>query len=106
MWGRSFLWFRKKCKFFRDRLKKGSFSLPVICKGNKVDLQKGRRMMKHQVIINVEKADGEKVPVVKGAVRYLPRKIIEWLFGEYTQVYLLKPGETVSSVDIVEVIED
>ena len=62
--------------------------------------------MKHQVIINVEKADGEKVPVVKGVVRYLPRKIIEWLFGEYTQVYLLKPGETVSSVDIVEVIED
>ena len=62
--------------------------------------------MKHQVIINVEKADGEKVPVVKGAVRYLPRKIIEWLFGEYTQVYLLKPEETVSSVDIVEVLED
>ena len=45
-------------------------------------------MMKHQVIINVEKADGEKVPVVKGAIRYLPRKIVEWLFGEYTQVYL------------------
>lgn len=64
------------------------------------------KLMKHQVIINVEKADGEKVPVVKGAVRYLPRKIIEWLFGEYTQVYLLKPGEMVSSVDIVEVIED
>ena len=64
------------------------------------------KLMKHQVIINVEKADGEKVPVVKGAVRYLPRKIIEWLFGEYTQVYLLKPGETVSSVDIVEVLED
>jgi len=62
--------------------------------------------MKHQVIINVEKADGEKVPVVKGAIRYLPRKIVEWLFGEYTQVYLLKPGETVSFVDIVEVMED
>ena len=31
-------------------------------------------MMKHQVIINVEKADGEKVPVVQGAIRYLPRK--------------------------------
>lgn len=63
-------------------------------------------MMKHQVIINVEKADGEKVPVVKGAVRYLPRKIVEWLFGEYTQVYLLKPGETVGSVDVVEVMEE
>ena len=63
-------------------------------------------MMKHQVIINVVKENGEKLPVVKGAIRTLPRKIVEWLFGEYTQVYLLKPGETVSSVDIVEVIED
>lgn len=80
--------------------------MTVICKGNKVTLQKGRRMMKHQVIINVEKADGEKVPVVKGAIRYLPRKIVEWLFGEYTQVYLLKPGETVSSVDVVEVMNE
>ena len=63
-------------------------------------------MMKHQVIINVVKDNGEKVPVVKGAIRCLPRKIVEWLFGEYTQVYLLKPGETVSSVDVVEVMED
>jgi hypothetical protein len=36
----------------------------------------------------------------------LPARIVKWLFGEYTQVYLLKPGETVSSVDIVEVMED
>lgn len=63
-------------------------------------------MMKHQVIINVVKENGEKSPVVKGAFRTLPMRIVKWLFGEYTQVYLLKPGETVSSVDIVEVIED
>ena len=62
--------------------------------------------MKHQVIINVVKDNGEKVSVVKGAIKYFPRKIVEWLFGEYTQVYLLKPGETVSSVDIVEVMDD
>ena len=93
-------------KNFGTRLKTCPFSLTVICKGNKVALQKGRRIMKHQVIINVVKDNGEKVPVVKGAIRYLPRKIVKWLFGEYTQVYLLKPGETVSSVDVVEVMED
>ena len=43
---------------------------------------------------------------MKGAVRTLPARIVKWLFGEYTQVYLLKPGETVSSVDVVEVMED
>ena len=105
-WFRVGTFFIMYTKNFGTRLKNGSFSSTVICKGNKVTLQKGRRMMKHQVIINVEKADGEKVPVVKGAIRYLPRKIVEWLFGEYTQVYLLKPGETVSSVDVVEVMED
>ena len=62
--------------------------------------------MKHQVVINVVKENGEKLPVVKGAFRTLSMRIVKWLFGEYTQVYLLKPGETVSSVDIVEVIED
>ena len=63
--------------------------------------------MKHQVIINVVKENGEKTPVVvKGAIRTLPARIVKWLFGEYTQVYLLKPGETVSSVDVVEVMED
>lgn len=61
-------------------------------------------MMKHQVIINVVKENGEKSPVVKGSIRTLPARIVKWLFGEYTQVYLLKPGETVSSVDVVEVI--
>ena len=65
-----------------------------------------KKMMKHQVIINVVKENGEKSPVVKGAVRTLPARIVKWLFGEYTQVYLLKPGETVSSVDVVEVMED
>ena len=43
---------------------------------------------------------------MKGAFRTLPMRIVKWLFGEYTQVYLLKPGETVSSVDVVEVMED
>ena len=61
--------------------------------------------MKHQVVINVVNNDGEKFPVVKGAIRNLPTKIVKWLFGEYTQVYLLKPGETVGSVDVVEIME-
>lgn len=39
-----------------------------------MNLTERMKLMKHQVIINIEKADGEKVPVVKGVVRYLPRK--------------------------------
>ena len=43
--------------------------------------------------------------MLKGAIRKLPSKIIKWLFGDYTQVYLLKPGETVESVDVKEVLK-
>lgn len=58
--------------------------------------------MKHQVVINVSKPTGEKTPVLKAAQLTLPSRIIQWLFGEYTQVYLLKPGQTIESVDVKE----
>ncbi|MDW7797133.1 hypothetical protein SCQ32_09180 [Streptococcus canis] len=61
--------------------------------------------MKHKVVINVTNEDGKKTPVLKGAIRKLPSKIIKWLFGDFTQVYLLKPGETVESVDVKEVLK-
>ena len=61
--------------------------------------------MKHKVIINVTDERGNKTEVLRGAQMWLPRKIVEWLFGEYTQVYLLKPNQTIESVDIREVTE-
>lgn len=61
--------------------------------------------MKHKVIINVTDDKGDKTRVLRGAQMHLPRKIIEWLFGEYTQVYLLAPGKTVESVDVKEIME-
>jgi hypothetical protein len=61
--------------------------------------------MKHKVIINVTDERGNKTEVLRGAQMWLPRKIVEWLFGEYTQVYLLKPNQTIESVDIREITE-
>lgn len=61
--------------------------------------------MKHKVIINVTDERGNKTEVLRGAQMWLPRKIVEWLFGEYTQVYLLKPNQTIESVDIREIAE-
>ena len=58
--------------------------------------------MKHKVVINVSKPSGEKTPVIKAAQLTLPSRIIQWLFGEYTQVYLLKPGQTIESEDVKE----
>ena len=61
--------------------------------------------MKHKVIINVTNDKDDKTKVLCEAQMWLPRKIVEWLFGEYTQVYLLKPNQTIESVDIREVTE-
>lgn len=59
--------------------------------------------MKHKVVINVSEPTGEKTRVLKGAQLLLPKKIVQWLFGEYTQVFIMKPGQTIQSVDVKEV---
>ena len=61
--------------------------------------------MKHKVTINVADADGRRTTVLKGAGKKLPTRLLRFLFGEFTQVYLLSPGHTVQSVDISEVGE-
>ena len=58
--------------------------------------------MKHKVTINVTDENGRSL-VLRGAKRWLPTRLVRWLFGGYTQIYLLSPGKTVQSVDIKEV---
>lgn len=43
--------------------------------------------------------------MLKGADARLPARLARWLFGGYTLVYLLSPGQTVESVDVMEIEE-
>lgn len=61
--------------------------------------------LKHKVVINVSDSGGRKTNVLKDAEMKLPARLVRFLFGEFTQVYLLAPGQTVESVDIREVRE-
>ena len=61
--------------------------------------------LKHKVVINVSDSGGRKRNVLKGADMKLPARLLRFLFGDFTQVYLLAPGQTVESVDIKEVRE-
>lgn len=61
--------------------------------------------LKHRITINVSDPDGRKACVLKGAQRRLPARLVKLLFGGFTQVYLLAPGQTVESVDVREVKE-
>ncbi|MDK2942245.1 MAG: hypothetical protein PWP56_1758 [Acetobacterium sp.] len=61
--------------------------------------------LKHKIIINVSDPSGKKSTVLRGANMRLPSRIIKFLFGDFTQVYLLAPGQTVESVDVKELKE-
>ena len=61
--------------------------------------------VKHRIVINVSDSGGRRKNVLKGADVKLPARLLKFLFGEFTQVYLLSPGQTVESVDIREVEE-
>lgn len=60
--------------------------------------------MKHKVTINVADSGG-KSTLLKGANLTLPTRLVRFLFGDFTHVYLLSPGQTVESVDIREIKE-
>ena len=61
--------------------------------------------VKHKIVINVSDSSGREENVLKGADVKLPARLLKFLFGEFTQMYLLSPGQTVESVDIREVEE-
>lgn len=61
--------------------------------------------MKHKITINVSDPNGKKSNVLKAADMRLPSRIARFLFGDFTQVYLLAPGQTVESVDVKELKE-
>lgn len=62
-------------------------------------------VMKHRITINVTDPNGRKATVLRGAVRRLPERLVKFLFGDFMQVYLLSPGQTVESVNISEIRE-
>lgn len=61
--------------------------------------------IKHKIVINVSNPKGYKANVLRGAYVKLPTRLLKFLFGDFTQVYLPSPGQTVKSVDIREVEE-
>lgn len=58
--------------------------------------------LKHKIRINVTDKKS-KTKVLEGAEHRLPIKLLRLLFGEFTTVYLLSPGQSIESVEIHEV---
>ncbi len=56
----------------------------------------------HRIRINVSD-EKSKTRVLEGADRRLPMRLLRFLFGDFTTVYLLSPGQSVESVEVHEV---
>lgn len=61
--------------------------------------------LKHRVSINITGAGGQGKNIIASAERRLPARLLRFLFGGFTQVYLLSPGQSVESVEIYEIKE-
>lgn len=59
----------------------------------------------YRFTINVTDLHGKTGTVLKGADARLPARLDRFLFGDFTQVYLLKLDQSVESVDVKEVKE-
>lgn len=60
--------------------------------------------LKYRIRINVTD-EKSRIKVLEGADRRLPARLLRLLFGEFSTVYLLSPGQSVESVEVHEVKE-
>ena len=63
-------------------------------------------MKKHTVRINIANRRGEKHNVLTSTRVSIPRRILRFLFGDFCQVLVLTPGETVEGIEINETRKD
>jgi len=60
--------------------------------------------LQHKVQINVARKDGsQKKAVIKSGISKIPQRLLNFLFGEFTEVLVLTPGQSVQSVEIHEI---
>jgi hypothetical protein len=63
-------------------------------------------MIKHKVSIKVADKSGNKTEVLQSRRIKLPKRLFRLLFGDFCEVFVLTPGQTVASVEIHELRKD
>lgn len=89
----------------------GGLNFPVVSEDgntsflrNNADQEQEDELMKvkHKVRINIADRNGHKQEVLKTEHRSIPKRLLTFLFGEFCEVLVLKPGETVQGIEIKE----
>lgn len=58
--------------------------------------------LKHKVKINIADRNGHKQEVLQSEHRIIPKRLLTLLFGEFCEVLVLTPGESVQGIEIKE----
>ena len=58
--------------------------------------------MKHTVSISIADRSGNKTEILKSRRIHIPQRLLRLIFGEFCEVFVMTPGQTVSSVEIHE----
>ncbi|MCK9479274.1 MAG: hypothetical protein M0R40_07220 [Firmicutes bacterium] len=58
--------------------------------------------LNHKVHISIAAKNGTRKTVLTSASKRIPRRLLAWLFGEFSEVLVLTPGKSVESVEIHE----
>ena len=58
--------------------------------------------MKRKVKINVADRSGKGSEVLRAGKLSMPKRIVKFLFGDFCEVMVLRPGKTVVGVEICE----
>ena len=59
--------------------------------------------MKHRVRINVADRKGHQEKVLQSGIVHIPKRLLRFLFGEFCEVLVLSPGQTVQGIEIHEI---
>lgn len=60
------------------------------------------RTLRHKILVSIADRTGEKERVVSGTSMRLPQRLLNLLFGEFTDVLVITPGRTVEGIEIRE----
>ena len=58
--------------------------------------------IQHKVRINIADRNGNKKEVLQSEHISLPKRLLTFLFGEFCEILVLKPGQTVQGIEIKE----
>ena len=59
--------------------------------------------LQHKVKVTISDSKGNKKTVLNSTKKKIPERFLTWLFGEFREVLVLKPGQTVNTIEIHEI---